>query len=1440
MLKFTELNRTFAPFKDGEVPSIDAGRLWGARLFGWETWNELLKRPRVVVLAEAGSGKTREFEGCVARLNAQGTPGFFMAIEVLADNDAKACLSPTDVARFDIWAAGDMVAYFLLDSVDEARLNGKKLSVALRKLAHALGNHLQRAHIVVSCRPSDWKGESDIAVFKEQLPYRMPSEESNDEQDPHAKLLGPIFGRDTNNEVAQKEPKDTPLGDVHVVLLTPLSTQQRQTFSAALGVSDVPAFEQAVRSNALENFVHHPRDVILFASYWIKHKRFGSLKDMTENTVMERLVELDKDRSDNDQLTLDQARRGVERLAAGLTLAKSFTIAVGRDGPGDTQATSSVNPAEILSEWTDAQIGALLRRGIFAPATYGRLRFYHRGAQEYLTAMWLDRMIREGSRRVAVENLIFVSIYGVDTLVSSLAPAAAWLSLAHSGVRDKLIQRDPPVLLRHGDPRSLPLSVKESLLESFAKLHAQGDVANDSLDHTMLRMFADPALAPAIRRAWATNEREDFRMDLLRIIREGSIGATADLAIAAVIDGRCNDYMRIVAAQCLKACQDAAGLQALLELSTGSVSLSAQLAPQLAVSLFPKLMDVAQLFALIRRTPQGDRSIEGFGEVIEELWTNCATDEGRMSFLQELTKLCFEEPHFADWRPISKRHMSLANSVEKIAADAVARFGQRAAPELVALLMIVERAERSGAADEGDKPTLFSRIAALPDLKRALFWADVAFERARDKSGQTINGLWQVGIHGQRLWSFEKSDESWLRQDLVAKPLTEDRQIALSALAALAVQDGDAQSGFVKLGKIIRDDPILTADLRAYMRSPEKGEDELEYEKKKAARETEQLRQEKKDKDSWVRFAHELNRDTSTLTDAARLAVWPGPCHILELHQWLSSRVRKQQIRHSATQWHLLEEGFGAGVANAFRQGMRTMWRVTPPERPDRGPNGSSTRKHTTALACEALMLEAADNPQWFEGLSVEEATKGIQHICWSNENVEELLDALIVDHTAIVAPVVVSSLEHEWFAEHEYGGPLLRHVSHSKSARPPWMIETLIRLISGAAPKHIARIDDAIRCIERSETTAEQKRAITKIAVNAFETPLSNRVLSSSASIRLLFQSDAELAGETLNRIMADAAISGASVEGMTLMVELFGDGYNPTACGKALSAVSVPTLVEMIRLAYKLVPPDGDRKAGGVYTPTLHDDAVGARGKILNALLSASGIETYRATLRLATDQTFLGNHMRFLELARSKAEQDAEIGAWTPAQVIAFEKSGLSPATTGEEFFRLCRSVFDEIEMDLRSADASSAPLLQQARDEDQVQLWLAEQLVLRSSGRYHVAREPIVADKKEPDITLLSTTCAYQVAIELKHGGKAWSGRQLRDALRNQLSGQYLKPASRQQGFLVITNHKVDKRWERPDAGDKVLFPDLIDWLRVDAKTLGDVGHIVDVVGLDLTL
>ena len=64
----------------------------------------------------------------------------------------------------------------------------------------------------------------------------------------------------------------------------------------------------------------------------------------------------------------------------------------------------ALEPVSILDEWTDAERNALMRRGAFAPATYGRIRFHHRSTQEYLTASWFDCLLRKNCPRAEVSR----------------------------------------------------------------------------------------------------------------------------------------------------------------------------------------------------------------------------------------------------------------------------------------------------------------------------------------------------------------------------------------------------------------------------------------------------------------------------------------------------------------------------------------------------------------------------------------------------------------------------------------------------------------------------------------------------------------------------------------------------------------------------------------------------------------------------------------------------------------------------------------------------------------------------------------------------------------------------------------------------------------------------------------------------------------------------
>jgi hypothetical protein len=77
-MPFVDLNRCFVPIGKDREPMLDAG-LWGRRFAGWLDWPQVLEHRRVVLLAEASSGKTEEFRNQQNALSSEGKPAFLSA-----------------------------------------------------------------------------------------------------------------------------------------------------------------------------------------------------------------------------------------------------------------------------------------------------------------------------------------------------------------------------------------------------------------------------------------------------------------------------------------------------------------------------------------------------------------------------------------------------------------------------------------------------------------------------------------------------------------------------------------------------------------------------------------------------------------------------------------------------------------------------------------------------------------------------------------------------------------------------------------------------------------------------------------------------------------------------------------------------------------------------------------------------------------------------------------------------------------------------------------------------------------------------------------------------------------------------------------------------------------------------------------------------------------
>ena len=82
---YIDLGRTFRELTDEERADATAlAYLHERASSGSIDWETLLQSERVVILAEAGSGKTRELRERCEGLKAQGKAAFFVPIDVLS------------------------------------------------------------------------------------------------------------------------------------------------------------------------------------------------------------------------------------------------------------------------------------------------------------------------------------------------------------------------------------------------------------------------------------------------------------------------------------------------------------------------------------------------------------------------------------------------------------------------------------------------------------------------------------------------------------------------------------------------------------------------------------------------------------------------------------------------------------------------------------------------------------------------------------------------------------------------------------------------------------------------------------------------------------------------------------------------------------------------------------------------------------------------------------------------------------------------------------------------------------------------------------------------------------------------------------------------------------------------------------------------------------
>ena len=116
------------------------------------TWEDLLAKHRVVVLAEAGSGKSTELTRQAGLGATAGLYTFSATVQNVGRRGMSAALSKAESAKLEEWRTSDQPAWFFLDSVDDAKASDVRLEDALSEIA-ALRDRIVRGRAATLADP---------------------------------------------------------------------------------------------------------------------------------------------------------------------------------------------------------------------------------------------------------------------------------------------------------------------------------------------------------------------------------------------------------------------------------------------------------------------------------------------------------------------------------------------------------------------------------------------------------------------------------------------------------------------------------------------------------------------------------------------------------------------------------------------------------------------------------------------------------------------------------------------------------------------------------------------------------------------------------------------------------------------------------------------------------------------------------------------------------------------------------------------------------------------------------------------------------------------------------------------------------------------------------------------------------------------------------------
>ena len=1420
---YIELQRTFRELLRNEEQGDNAGALspGTSKL----TLPDLLNEFRVIILSEAGSGKTEEIRESARRLRAEGKAAFFLRLEhVFFDFDT--AFEEGTLEEFEAWLTSSEQGWVLLDSIDESRIRSPQdFAVAMRKVSARLATAKQRTHLLITGRTPAWRPKSDLDLCSLLFPV----------------ATWPTGAPDEDAGMAGEHKKTisvTGTTPFKIVALDDLSTQQVKHFAEEKGVGDTQLFLDAIERADAWSFTARPQDLDELTGFWLDNGTIGSRLELMTNSISRRLKEPDQTRAEVLSLLAERALEGAQIIAATLMLTNQQTIQI----PDGAKGFQGLKLDALLVGWVDKDISTLLQRPLFTPDLYGTVRFHHRSVKEYLAAQWFHNLLNQEVSRRKVEDLFIREQYGLEVVVGSLRPLLPWLAMFDDRILTKVRRIAPEIVFEGGDPVQLPAEVRRSMLQQICDQLASGASTRLMADFAAIQRFAAPDLTDTLCRLIEKYQsNDDIVFFLMGMVWQGRL------------KGALGNVMEIARSPSTGYASRIAGFRAIADLGTpqemesirkgfseeGDVLNRKCMADLVSHVQHPDEQTLQWLMTCIPRLAEyTEYEGTGLSEETAAFFERAPLediDQGLELLLELLTSPPVIERRYCE---ISQRYQWLRQAAGVAVRRLIeARAASALMPNSLTILYLLSVGLYfNDGSFNVKKLGLAELVQQWSNLKWALFWHAVELERqSRATKGERLTDPW-TALGNATFVSFNGNDFDSALRAISERMLTDDKLVALSLTFNLYVQTGRERSRSAQLRKVVGDHVLLKERLVELMKPPRKSDELKQMERENARWSRKAAARNEKEAKARLEAPGKLEAQLDKLRDPG----FDNPSAVSHPQYYLYNRMRdleKDSSQWSSCNWRALEHEFGPRTPKAFRDGLVHFWRRHAPELRSEGAPPNST-PFADIFGLAGLTIESEDTPDLFWTLSPVEAAIAFRYAMAELNGFPHWFATLSQAHIGVVRAMVLKEIIFELQGDQE--DALSHYIISDLSRVADWLWDTIapdvVRLLRTHPPKSINRLTHLLDIVHASTLSDATIAALAAEKIASVSDP--KHLALWMATWTGVDPSSAIDALEAHLTILGDDEARTEFTVGY--VTHLLGTRSMSSRARNSFHSPAVLTRLYLLVHEHVRYCEDIDRANQGAYSPSLRDNAQDARERLVGILSEISGRDAYLALKVISESHPEPGMRPWFALRARSKAETDSERPSWSAEQVRQFSMKYERTPANHRELFDLAVQRLLDFKHELEDGDASTASVLINAEKETILRNYIAVWCNNCSQNRYFVPQEEELPDAKRPDLRWHCIGFKGPVPTELKIADN-WTGPQLFERLEGQLAGDYLRDDASSRGIYLLVNRGTQTHWQLP-SGEMGTFEQLVSALQghwVSVATAHPRVEEIKVIGIDLT-